>query len=95
MLEYPVLFTMSFGWYGNKKPNYSRHYMLAFPLLMEMFSEDYYYSIDDILDILCYIIFSFFSKIFGKYGNKEGIYSRNSILSFTIIMSVTSEDYYS
>ena len=71
MLEYPVLFTMSFGWYRNKKINYSRHYMLAFPLLMEMFSEDYYYSIDDILDILCYIILRSFQRFLESMETKK------------------------
>ena len=39
--------------------------------------------------------FVFFPKLFGKYVSKEGIYSIHSILSFTILMAVTSEDYYS
>ena len=44
ILVHPVLFTKSFGWYGNKEVNYSRNYIISYTLLTAVPSEYCYLS---------------------------------------------------
>ena len=44
ILAHPVLFTKSFGWYGNKEVNYSRNYIISYTLFISVPSEYCYLS---------------------------------------------------